>query len=89
LKDGAKVEDFKYLSKGKIFLVPTLSLSPLCPRTSKRLSMGEEVGTMRFRVQGEEIKNDERKNDVYKEKNKERKKKKYMFEKKYEFIKIK
>jgi hypothetical protein len=23
-QDGAKVEDFKYLSKGKIFLVPTL-----------------------------------------------------------------
>jgi hypothetical protein len=55
------VEDFKYLSKGKIFLVPTLSLSPLCPRTSKCLSMGEEVGTMQFRVQGEQIKNDERK----------------------------
>jgi hypothetical protein len=33
----------KYLSKGKIFLVTTLSLSPLCPRTIKRLSMGEEV----------------------------------------------
>jgi hypothetical protein len=30
----------KYLSKGKIFLVPTLSVSPLCPRTSKCLSMG-------------------------------------------------
>jgi hypothetical protein len=57
LQDGAKVEDFKYLSKEKIFLVPTLSLSPLCPRTSKRLSMGEEVGTMQFRVQGEQIKN--------------------------------
>jgi hypothetical protein len=42
--------------KEKIFLVPTLSLSPLCPRTSKRLSMGEEVGTMQFRVQGEQIK---------------------------------
>jgi hypothetical protein len=41
LQDGAKVEDFKYLSKGKIFLVPTLSLSPLCPRTNKRLIMGE------------------------------------------------
>jgi hypothetical protein len=45
LQDGAKIEDFKYLSKGKIFLVPTLSLSPLCPRRSKCLSMGEEVGT--------------------------------------------
>jgi hypothetical protein len=55
-QDGAKVEDFKYLSKGKIFLVPTLSLSPICPRTSKRLSMGEEVGTMPFSVQGEQIK---------------------------------
>jgi hypothetical protein len=49
-QDGAKVEDFKYLSKGKIFLVPTLSLSHLCPRTSKRLSMGEEVGMMQFKV---------------------------------------
>jgi hypothetical protein len=47
-QDGAKIEDFKYLSKGKIFLVPTLSLSHLCPRMSKRLSMGEEVGTMQF-----------------------------------------
>jgi hypothetical protein len=56
LQDGAKVEDFKYLSKGKIFLVPTLSLSPLCPRTSKRLSIGEEVGTLQFRVQGQQIK---------------------------------
>jgi hypothetical protein len=61
LQDGAKVEDFKYLSKGKNFLVPTLYLSPLCPRTSKHLSMGEEVGTMQFRVQGEQIKNDEKK----------------------------
>jgi hypothetical protein len=43
-------------SKEKIFLVPTLSLSPLCSRTSKRLSMGEEVGTMQFKVQGEQIK---------------------------------
>jgi hypothetical protein len=56
LQDGAKIEDFKYLSKGKIFLVPTLSLPPLCPRMSKLLSMGEEVGTMQFRVQGEQIK---------------------------------
>jgi hypothetical protein len=48
LQNCATIEDFKYLSKGKVFLVPTLSLSPLCPRTSKRLSMGEEVGTMQF-----------------------------------------
>jgi hypothetical protein len=57
------IEDFKYLSKGNIFLVPTLSLSPLCPRTSKHLSMGEEVGTMQLRVYREEIKNDERKKE--------------------------
>jgi hypothetical protein len=70
-QDGAKVEDFKYLSKGKLFVVPTLSLSPLCPRTSKRL------GTMQFRVQGEQIKNNERKKkkNEYKEKKKEIKKK--------------
>jgi hypothetical protein len=47
-QDSAHIEYFKYLSKGKIFLAPTLSLSPLCPRTSKHLSMGEEVGTMLF-----------------------------------------
>jgi hypothetical protein len=70
------VEDFKYLSKGKIFLVPTLSLSPLCPRTSKRPGMGEEVGTMQFRVQGKQIKNDERKKrkNEYKEKKKDKEK---------------
>jgi hypothetical protein len=61
LQHGVRVEDFKYLSKGKIFLVPTLSLSPICLRTSKRLSMGEEVGTMQFRVQGEQIKNNNEK----------------------------
>jgi hypothetical protein len=33
-QDGAKIEDFKYLSKGKIFPVPTLFLLPLCPRMS-------------------------------------------------------
>jgi hypothetical protein len=48
LQDGAKIEDFKYLSIGKVFQVPTLSLSPLCSRMSKHLSMGEEVGTMQF-----------------------------------------
>jgi hypothetical protein len=48
LQDGAKIEGFEYLSKRKVFPVPTLSLSPLCPRTSKCLSMGEEVGTMQF-----------------------------------------
>jgi hypothetical protein len=40
LQDGAKIEDFMYLSEGKVFPVPTLFLSPLCPRTSKHLSMG-------------------------------------------------
>jgi hypothetical protein len=57
-----------HLSKGKIFPVPTLSLSPLCPKTSKRLILGDEVGTMQFRVQGEQIKKERVK--VYKEKRK-------------------
>jgi hypothetical protein len=56
--------------KEKIFLVPTLSLSPLCPRTRKHVSMGEEVGTMQFRVQGEQ------KNIIMKKRKKEKKKKK-------------
>jgi hypothetical protein len=30
---------------------------------SKRLSMGEEVGTMQFRVQGEQIKKEKRKRE--------------------------
>jgi hypothetical protein len=29
------------------------------PEDEQRLSMGEEVGTMQFRVQGEKIKNNE------------------------------
>jgi hypothetical protein len=78
LQDGAKVEDFMYLSKGKIFLVPTLSLSPLCPRTSKCLSMGEEVGTMQFGVQGEQIKNIIMKKEKNEYKEKKRDKEKYV-----------
>jgi hypothetical protein len=40
--------------------VPTLTPLPLCSEMSKRLRMGEEVGTMQIRVLGE-IKNlDER-----------------------------
>jgi hypothetical protein len=71
-QDGAKIEDFKYLSKGKVFPVPTLSPSLLCPRTSKRLSMGEKVGEMQFYFKGEQIKNLMRKK---KSKKRERKKK--------------
>jgi hypothetical protein len=66
------IEDFKYLSKGNIFLVPTLSLSPLCPRTSKHLSMGEEVGTMQFRVYREEKMMKERKNEYKDKRDKEK-----------------
>jgi hypothetical protein len=62
-QDGAKIEDFKYLSKGKMFLVLSLFLSPLCPRTSKHLSMREEVGTMQFRVQGSKKSERKRKNE--------------------------
>jgi hypothetical protein len=60
LQDGAKVEYFKYLSKGKIFLVPTLSITSL-PEDEQKSKHGEEVGKMQFRVQGEQIKNDEKK----------------------------
>jgi hypothetical protein len=42
-KEDHKIEDFKYISKGKVFPVPTLSLSPLCPRMSKHL-VGAECG---------------------------------------------
>jgi hypothetical protein len=82
LQDGANIEDFKYLSKGNVFPVPTLSLSPLCLRTSKRLSMGEEVGTMQFRVQRGANKNWEREIKKRKGKMSIKKKKKYMYEKK-------
>jgi hypothetical protein len=51
-QDGAKIEDFKYLSKGKYisgtYLVSITSLL----KDEKRLSIGDEVGTMQFRVQG-------------------------------------
>jgi hypothetical protein len=46
-----KREDSSYLSSRH--LVPTLTPLPLCSETSKRLSMGEEVLTMQFRVLGE------------------------------------
>jgi hypothetical protein len=67
-KQGYNASDHQYQpleNKGrrrkrrKIIMLPNsvwFSLSPLYPRTSKRLSMGEEVGTMQFRVQGEQIK---------------------------------
>jgi hypothetical protein len=90
-QDGANVEDFKYLSKGKIFLVPILSLSPLCPRMSKHLSTGEEVGTMQFRVG--QIKNEwwkkKKRENEYKEKKKRIKKKCMKRKNIYEFIRIK
>jgi hypothetical protein len=70
-QDGAKIEDFKYLSKRKKFLVPTLSLSLLCLKMSKHLSMGEEVGTMQFyssRGANKKRKEKERRKNEYKEK---------------------
>jgi hypothetical protein len=47
LQDGANIEEFKYLSKGKVFPVPTLFFTSL-PEDEQRLSMGEEVGTMQI-----------------------------------------
>jgi hypothetical protein len=41
------IKDLKYLSKGNVFLVPTLFITSL-PEDEQRLSMGEEVGTMQF-----------------------------------------
>jgi hypothetical protein len=45
LQDDATIKDLKYLSEGKIFPVPTLFIASL-PEDERRLSMGEEVGTM-------------------------------------------
>jgi hypothetical protein len=47
LQDGANIEEFKYLSIGRVFPVPTLFFTSL-PEDEQRLSMGEEVGTMQF-----------------------------------------
>jgi hypothetical protein len=47
LQDGATIKDLKYLSKGKVFLVPNLFITIL-PKDEQRLSMGEEEGTMQF-----------------------------------------
>jgi hypothetical protein len=47
LQDGANIEEFKYLSKEKVFSVPTLFIASLL-EDEQRLSMGEEVGTMQF-----------------------------------------
>jgi hypothetical protein len=41
------LKDLKYLSKGKVFPIPTLFITSL-PEDEQRLSMGEEVGTMQF-----------------------------------------
>jgi hypothetical protein len=80
LQDGAKVEYFKYLSKGKIFLVPTLSITSL-PEDEQKSKHGEEVGKMQFRVQGEQIKNDEKKKKEKMSIKKKREIKKNMYEK--------
>jgi hypothetical protein len=41
------IKDLKYLSKGKVFPVPTLFITSL-PEDEQRLSMGDELGTMQF-----------------------------------------
>jgi hypothetical protein len=57
LQDGSTIEDFKYLSKGKLFPVPTLFLSPLCPdeQTSKHGGGGRYNAILEFK--GGQIKN--------------------------------
>jgi hypothetical protein len=55
-QDDANIEEFKYLSKKKIFPVPTLFIASLL-EDEQRLSMGEEVGTMQFlEFKGEQLK---------------------------------
>jgi hypothetical protein len=44
-KIARRCHDLKYLSKGKVFPVPTLFITSL-PEDEQRLSMGEVVGTM-------------------------------------------
>jgi hypothetical protein len=41
------IKDLKYLSKGKVFPVPTLFITSLS-EDEQLLSMGEEVGIMQF-----------------------------------------
>jgi hypothetical protein len=62
LQDGGKIEDFKYLSKGKVFSVSTLSLSPLLPedeQMSKHGGGGRYDAILEFK--GEQIKKDKEK----------------------------
>jgi hypothetical protein len=46
-KDGTTIKDLKYLSKRKVFPVPTLFITSL-PEDEQHLRMGKEVGTMQF-----------------------------------------
>jgi hypothetical protein len=50
LQDGAKIEDFKYLSKGKVFPVPTLSITslPEDEQTSKHGGGGRYNAILEF-----------------------------------------
>jgi hypothetical protein len=50
------IEDFKYLSEGKIFPVRTLSLSPLCLRTSNANHGGGGRYNAILEFKGEQIK---------------------------------
>jgi hypothetical protein len=61
LQDGATIEDFKYLSKGKVFPVPTLFITslPEDEQTSKHGGGGRYDGILEFK--GEQIKKFEKK----------------------------
>jgi hypothetical protein len=55
-QDGARIEDFKVsLQRKYISSTYLISITSL-PEDEQRLSMEEEVGTMQFRVYGEQIK---------------------------------
>jgi hypothetical protein len=51
LQDDATIEDFKYLSKGKVFLVPTLFITSLLEdeKTSKHGGGGRYNAILEFK----------------------------------------
>jgi hypothetical protein len=55
MQDRATIKDLKYLSKGKVFPVPTLFITSL-PEDEQRLSMGGGRYDVILEFKGEQIK---------------------------------
>jgi hypothetical protein len=67
LQDGANIEDFKYLSKGKVFPVPTLFLSPFARgRATSKHGGGRYDAILEFK--GSKYKNNEKRKKMRKRK---------------------